>query len=68
MGNNTSKLRKYPQNPKTPFEWEIIDYLNDNHSIKTRDNHTAVIFYDYMFIFGGFIDGDRTNQVLIYDF
>jgi hypothetical protein len=25
------------------FEWEIIDYHDENHKIKTRDNHTAVI-------------------------
>lgn len=26
------------------LEWEIVDYLDENHSIKTRDNHSAVIY------------------------
>lgn len=32
------------------------------------DEHTAVVNDDNMYIFGGFVDGDRTNQVFIFNF
>ena len=52
------------------FEWEILDYFDENHQIKTRDNHSAVIDDNnqQMIVFGGFIEGDRNNEVIIYDF
>jgi hypothetical protein len=52
------------------FYWEIVDYFDENSVIRPRDSHSAVFSQEFnqMIVFGGFIDGDRTNEVLIYDF
>jgi hypothetical protein len=52
------------------FYWEIVDYFDENSVIRPRDSHSAVFSQEFnqMIVFGGFIDGDRTNEILIYDF
>jgi hypothetical protein len=52
------------------FNWEIVDYFDETSSIRPRDSHSAVFSLEFnqMVVFGGFIDGDRTNEVIIYNF
>lgn len=52
------------------FFWEIVEYFDENSIIRPRDSHSAVFSDDFnkMIVFGGFINGDRTNEVVIYDF
>jgi hypothetical protein len=35
---------------------------------KGRDEHAADLWGDKMVIFGGFVDGYRSNEIIIYDF
>ena len=46
--------------------WEIIK-VNDSKK-PSRDEHTAEVSGDKMYIFGGFENGIRKNSVIIYDF
>lgn len=52
--------------------WEPIrtkPYQNSNdHNPPEIDEHSAVVANDEMFIFGGFVEGDRTNNTYKYNF
>jgi len=70
-GNNGSEgNRFFYKLDLNSFYWEIVDYFDENSVIRPRDSHSAVFSQEFnqMIVFGGFIDGDRTNEVLIYDF
>lgn len=47
------------------FKWDVLIPRGDVPTI--RDDHSAVIYEHTMVIFGGFVDGERTNQVIMYD-
>jgi N-acetylneuraminic acid mutarotase len=48
------------------MKWEIINPRGDIPL--TRDDHTALIYEGSMVIFGGFVDGERTNAMYRYYF
>ena len=45
--------------------WELVrtkSFQNDPMNTPPAiDEHTAVVNEDYMYVFGGFVDGDRVN-------
>lgn len=47
-------------------KWEIINARGDVP--KSRDDHTVVIYEGSMTIFGGFVEGERTNEIFRYYF
>jgi N-acetylneuraminic acid mutarotase len=40
----------------------------DENMAPECDEHTAVVYEDHMYIFGGFVNGDRTNDVYKFNF
>lgn len=34
----------------------------------TRDEHSCIVYYDSMVVFGGFMFGKRTNSIFMYHF
>lgn len=49
-----------------PLKWDIIEQMGDIP--KTRDEHTANVYENAMIIFGGFVNGVRTNEIFRYNF
>jgi N-acetylneuraminic acid mutarotase len=48
------------------LKWEVIHSRGEVPV--TRDDHTAVLYEGSMVIFGGFVDGERTNDIYRYYF
>lgn len=44
----------------TPVQWKPKGGSHDNNPPEV-DDHTAVVHGDHMYVFGGFVDGDRTH-------
>ena len=48
-------------------KWDVVltkSYQQDSSNMPPgADEHSAVVFEDCMYIFGGFIDGDKVNCV-----
>ena len=39
-----------------------------SHQPPECDEHTAVVYEDFMYVFGGFVNGDRSNEVYKFNF
>jgi N-acetylneuraminic acid mutarotase len=52
----------------SPFKWEIVEPMPLGDNPKTRDEHSACYYDNSMIIFGGFVNGLRTNQVYRFHF
>lgn len=52
--------------------WELVrskSFQNDPMNTPPAiDEHTAVVNEDYMYVFGGFVDGDRVNFTYKFNF
>ena len=48
------------------FKWEILK-CSGNVPI-TRDEHTAVVYGDAMYVFGGYVNGSRTDELYKFTF
>ena len=54
------------------FKWAIVKAKAENdhpeNLPETRDEHSCVLYKDSMCVFGGFLFGQRTNDVYQYNF
>lgn len=63
------------------FSWQLLEqfqnsklvapkYLENGSKVLTRDGHSCCFSQEFqqMYIFGGFIAGERTNQLIVYNF
>jgi N-acetylneuraminic acid mutarotase len=48
------------------YKWEIINARGEVPL--SRDEHTAFIYEGSMVVFGGFVNGDRVNEIYRYYF
>lgn len=53
------------------YRWELVrakgnHSLDSKHVPESRDEHTAILNNDEMVIFGGFVNGERTNEIFKY--
>jgi hypothetical protein len=81
-GSDTkSENRGFFKMHMSSMKWELIEQLQNSRlvaanykdkgsKVLTRDGHTCCFSPEYqqMLIFGGFIAGERTNQLIIYSF
>jgi len=72
-GSNTryeraNRAHLYKLNLSTKI-WERLENNSKNHHYgQSRDGHSACCNSKCMYVFGGFKNGERTNEVLIYHF
>jgi hypothetical protein len=52
----------------SPFKWDIVEPMPLGEIPKTRDEHSACVYDGSMVIFGGFVNGVRTNEVYRFHF
>ena len=69
-GNCEPNEKMYSLDMKSsPYKWEIIEPIPIGDHPKTRDEHSACLYdNNSMVIFGGFVNGVRTNEVYRYHF
>lgn len=64
--NFNSNANVYSLDLRT-FKWELLRVRGANGDAENipaaRDEHTAVIHNDTIILFGGFVDGERTNNI-----
>ena len=67
--NGTQENNRFFKLDLKTFEWEVIEKFGENSMIQPRDSHSAVLYEDEseMYIFGGFSQGQRTNEVYVYN-
>ena len=68
--NGTVENNKFFRLDLKRYTWEVIDTFGPDSMIQPRDSHSAVSSEEHqsMYVFGGFTQGARTNEVYIYNF
>ena len=66
--NLETENKKFYSLDLNTFKWEVIRAKGD--PVQTRDEHTALIYENEgsMIVFGGFLMGQRTNEIIKYFF
>lgn len=81
-GSNTNQENKgFYRLGMRDMTWELVEQLQNSRTVSsnykdkgskvlTRDGHSSCFSREFkqMYIFGGFIAGERTNQLIIYSF
>lgn len=56
----------------TSFKWSVINQLAadgiEDNLPQALDEHSAIVHDGKMYIFGGFVNGERDNQIFYFDF
>lgn len=49
------------------LRWEYVNNAQGDIPI-SRDDHTSLVYENSMIVFGGFVEGERTNDIYRYHF
>jgi N-acetylneuraminic acid mutarotase len=67
----TNNAKLYSLDLKS-LSWSIVPQLaaegDDSNIPEALDEHSAIIHDEKMYIFGGFVNGERDNRIFAFDF